>query len=73
MASQLVVGAGYLAILVMWAAVVGTVDRRERFVFAGGVILVVFGVGALSGTAGAVVSSVGIATVVAAAVPLLLE
>lgn len=73
MASQLTVGAGYVAILIMWAAVLGTVERRERFVFAGGVILFLVGVGALSGTAGAVVATLGIAAVVAAAVPMLRE
>jgi hypothetical protein len=57
----------------MWAAVIATVGRRERFVFAGGVVLLLVGVGALSGTAGAVVAFLGIAAVVAAAVPLLFE
>lgn len=73
MATDLTVGAGYVAILLMWAAVIGTVERRERFLFATGVIVLLVAVTFLSGTAGAVVAFVGIAAVVWAAVPLLRE
>lgn len=73
MASQLTVWAGYLAILIMGAAVLATVSRRERFVFVAGVLLLLLGLTFLAGTPGAVVASVGVVAIVAAAVPMLRE
>jgi hypothetical protein len=73
MASQLIVVASYLAFLVMASAVVVTVDRRERYVFVGGVVLLLAGLALLRGSAGAAVAVLGVVAVVGAAVPLLRE
>lgn len=73
MASQLTVSAGYLAILIMGGAVLATVGRRERFVFGAGVLLLLLALTFLAGTPGAVVASVGVLAIVAAAVPMLRE
>ena len=73
MASQLTIMAGYLLFLVLVVAVLGTVTRRERFVFGAGVVVLLFAMTFLSGTVGAVVALVGVLAIVAAAVPLLRE
>lgn len=73
MASQLTVLAGYVAIVLMGAAVLATVGRRERFVFGAGVLLLLLGLTFLDGVPAAVVATVGVLATVAAAVPMLRE
>lgn len=73
MANDLVVGLGFAVVLVLVASVLGTVERRERFAFVPGVVLVVLGLTFLSGPAAGAVALVGLAAVLASTVPMLLE
>lgn len=73
MANGLVVGLAFAAMLVMGASVLGTVDRRERFVFVAGVALVLLGLTFLPGPAGGALAFLGFVAVVASTVPLLRE
>lgn len=73
MAIDIAAGLGFLGVLIMAASVVGTVERREKFAFVLGVALVLVGLIAVAGTAGGVVSLVGLALMVASTVPLLLQ
>ena len=71
MATSSVIAAGHLAILLMGAAVLGTVERRERFLFGAGVALLLVGMTVRTGSTGAIVAAVGVVAVIAATVPLL--
>lgn len=73
MVSQIVVGVGFLMMLLIWAAVLGSVQRDERFAFGLGVILMIIGLTFLSETASGIVALVGFLVVVASTVPLLRE
>lgn len=73
MANEVVVGLGFVAMAVMGAAVLGTVDRRERFAFVLGVALALGGLSLLPGTAGGLVAFVGFVLVAASTVPMLFE
>lgn len=71
MASQTIASAGLLTMFLVWASVIGAVERRERFVFAAGVLAIVASVWIASEPAGAVVAVVGFVLIVASTVPLL--
>lgn len=75
MASQLLVVAALLLILVILASVLGAVERRERFVFVPGVALfvVAHAAGQSPETLGVLLALVGLVAVVASTVPLLRE
>lgn len=73
MASTLSVGAGYVAVLLMAAAVLAILSERERFLFVAGVVLVLIAQTLLSSTPGAVVGLIGVAAMLSAALPMLRE
>lgn len=72
MASDLLVGASLVLVLVILASVLGAVKRRERFGFVAGIALFVLAhlVGAPE-SVGLVLAVAGIALVLASTVPLL--
>lgn len=73
MASQIAVLFGFAAVLLMLGAVLGSVERRERFVFVLGVALVLVGLTFLTAPRILSVTLVlgGIGAVIASAIPLL--
>lgn len=73
MATDLVVGIGWAAMVVLAVSVLGTVHRRERLLFVPGVLLVVLAMTFLGGVAAGAVALVGLAAVFASTVPMLRE
>ena len=73
MTSAAVIWAGLILVGVILLSILGTVHRREKFAFVGGVVLLIVGqiVGVGSATIGGVVGLVGIVFVVGSTVPLL--
>lgn len=76
MASTLAVGFGVASVVIMWGAVLGAVERREKFVFASGIVLILLGPalvagGSLPEAAGSLIAALGVLAVVASTVPLL--
>lgn len=78
MASALVTGAAFVAIVVILASVLETVERREKFSFVAGVALIIVGPGlvtlvALPEIVGGGIAFIGLVMVVASTGPLLFE
>lgn len=76
MANTLAVGFGFVIIGVVLLAVLGAVERREKFAFVAGVVLLIAGpilVGsrAVSATIGGGIALIGVLAIVAGTVPLL--
>lgn len=73
MASDLVLGVSLALMVVLALSVLGTVKRTERLAFVPGVLLVIAGQSLLTGFAAGVVAVVGLALVLASALPMLVE
>lgn len=73
MAHGVAVSLGFGGMVVLVASVLGTVERRERFAFVAGVVLVLLGLTFLTGLAAGGVAFVGLALVLASTVPMLRE
>ena len=71
MVSQLVIVGSFLGMAVILAAVVGAVERRERYYFALGVVLLAVASSLGSGVAAGVLGLLGFVVVLASAVPML--
>lgn len=73
MATDLVVGVGWVGMVVLALSVVGTVHRRERLLFVPAVLVVMLAMTFLSGIAAGLVAFVGLAAVFASTLPMLRE
>lgn len=72
MANEILIGFGFLAMAVMLGSVLGTVERRERFSFVAGVVLVGVGLTLSEPAAlGAGIALVGLVAILGSTVPLL--
>lgn len=71
MVNQLVVGVGFAMMLIIWAGVLGSVQRRERFTFGLGVLIMMGALTFLRDTASAIVAVVAFVVILASTLPLL--